>query len=141
MINIIPLLPQMATIGQDIVKCIEGGCTKDEWDKTVDDVYKMAVSIPEVQSVVVLMQITSYVAKVSFPLIEGFINGSSTNDTKKMKSVRNKVSKSVSNQDIAQAQRTVAFFDEVTAKIAKKNKVKIQQPDTSWTGTFFDEVK
>jgi hypothetical protein len=138
MINVLGLLPHMMTIGEDIVKCIEGDCTQEEWDKTVDDVYAMAVSIPQVQGILVIMQIASYVSKVSFPLVDGFINGKTETDTKKMKSARSKVAKTVSKSDVANAQRTVKFFDEVTAKIAKKNKIKLPQPDTSWTENFFE---
>lgn len=141
MINILPLLPHMMTVGQDIVNCIEGDCTQEEWNKAVDSVYNMALSIPQVQGILVIMQIASYVSKVSFPLVDGFINGNPETDSKKMKSVRNKVTKTVTEQDVVRAQRTVKFFDEVTAKIAKKNKVKLAQPDTSWTQNFFDEVK
>lgn len=141
MINIISLLPHVMTIGEDIVKCIEGDCTQEEWNKTVDDLYAMAISIPQVQGILVIMQIASYVSKVSFPLVDGFINGKTEADSKKMKAVRGKVAGTVTAKDIENAQRTVKFFDEVTAKIAKKNKMKLPKPDTSWTATFFEEVK
>lgn len=136
--TILKLIPDIMIIGDDIIKCIEGDCTEAEWNKAVDDMYNMATKIPEVQGILAIFQIASYVAKTSFPFVDGFINTKSETDSKKMKSIRAKVSKTT-NTDLIQAERTVKFFDEVTAKIAKKKNVKLPKPDTSWTESFFEE--
>lgn len=143
MFNIVALLPHFMTIGEDVAACIEGDCTQEEWDKTVDSFYKMCVSVPEVQGVLGIIEIVSMVTKVAFPLVDGVINTKATVNTPKLKMAKKNLKKSVSKEDVAKAQRSMKFFNEVTAKVAAHNGLKNNSPETdvNWTADFFEEYK
>lgn len=143
MFNIVALLPQFMIIGEDVIACIEGDCTQEEWNKTVDDFFKMCVSIPQVQGVLGIIEIVSMVTKVAFPLVDGVINTKATVNTPKLKMAKKNLKKSVSSNDVAKAQRSMKFFNEVTAKVAAHNGLKNNSPETdvNWTADFFEEYK
>jgi hypothetical protein len=141
MFNLITLLPHFMTMGDNIIKCIDGGVTQEEWDKTVDDFFKMCKDIPQVQGVIAIIEIVSMVTKVSFPLVDNLLNNDDASENKpKLKSVRKKIADTVTDDERMKAVRSIKFFDDVMAKIAEANGLINDDRDTSWTETFFDDM-
>jgi len=140
MLNIISLIPHFLTIGEDIIKCIEGGTTQEEWNKTVDDFYNMAKDIPQVQGVLAIIELVSITTKVSFPILDRYLLSDTDENKPKLKSAKKKVAKSLDTEDMLKAQRSMKFFNEVLDKIALDNNVERKPIDTSWTKTFFDDM-
>ena len=69
-LDLLLVLPQLFTVGEDLVACLNGKATQEVWNKTVDDVFTLAKSIPEIQGVIVMNQGLFMFAKVLFPLLD-----------------------------------------------------------------------
>lgn len=142
MFNLIFLLPQMFTVGEDIIKCIDGGTTQEEWDKTVEDMFSLAMSIPALQGYIALMQPILAFAKIAFPMISDVEKYFNNTEKPKMLAARDQITK----QDLIRSYYSVKLMTDVSAKVAKANGV--EEKDLGWeykyyenefnTATFFD---
>lgn len=135
MFNLLFLLPQLFTVGTDIVKCIEGGTTQEEWDKTVEDMYQLAMSIPALQGYIALMQPLIAFSKIAFPLI-GDVNKYVVDDNNsnklKLMSVKNQLTK----EDLIKSYYSVKLLSDVASKVAEANGVELL--DLGWDYKYFD---
>lgn len=144
MFNLIFLLPQLFTVGTDIVKCIDGGTTKEEWDKTVEDMFQLVMSIPALQGYVALMQPLLMFSKIAFPFVESISQqvDDSNPEKPKMLAAKNQFSK----EDLTKMYYSVKLLADVSNKFAEAKGV--EKMDLTWeykyyenifdTGTFFD---
>jgi hypothetical protein len=160
--NLLMVLPQMFTVGADIAACLDGRCTKEEWEKTVDDIVDLAENIPEIKAFIIMNQGLFALAKLAFPLLDQLQESSPDTRTKLMASLSPEVLHQIEtfvkakaelpDGQLKQTKYSVKLMNDAFTKIAAKEpnkyKTKVDFSDDQshvkyWdgefdTGTFFD---
>lgn len=72
-LNLLVILPKVFTIGQDILNCLDGDVTQEDWNKVVDDLGDIALSYPPAAGFVAITQSVINVSKILFPVIESLL--------------------------------------------------------------------
>lgn len=73
LLNLISLIPKIFGFSQDIMACLDGDVTEEDWDKVVKDLGEIALAVPQVAGFVAIVETFMAVAKSAFPLIEYFL--------------------------------------------------------------------
>lgn len=158
--NLIFLIPQIFTVGQDIVDCLDGKVDQATWDRTVEDMYQLAIQIPELKGILAMNQSLFMLAKMVFPFVQqlnGLLHGPEATpqvatlfDDPLMSEIKKFLegTKEMTEQELNRAHNSVKLLFAVSEKIAEKEGVeKIELDNDSVlkyyenkfnTGTFYD---
>lgn len=160
--NLLMVLPQMFTVGADIAACLDGRCTKEEWEKTVDDIVDLAENIPEIKAFIIMNQGLFALAKLAFPLLDQLQEATPDVRKKLMASLSPEIlhqiesfvqaKQALPEGQLKQTKYSVKLmndaFDKIAAKEPGKYKTTVDLPDDQshvkyWTNefdtaTFFD---
>lgn len=132
MFNLLFLLPQIFTVGQDLIDCLDGDVDQKTWDKTVDDVYNLALSVPEIKGFLAMNQSLFMLAKMVFPFVKQLddlfhkakVDGTPETDPLKLEAMKfAAATKEMSKEDLTRAFNTVKLLSQVSDKIAADEKV------------------
>lgn len=158
--NLIFLIPQIFTVGQDIVDCLDGTVDQATWDRTVNDMYELAVQIPELKGILAMNQSLFMLAKMVFPFVQqlnGLLHSSAATpqvatlfDDPLMSEIKKFLegTKEMTDQELNRAHNSVKLLFAVSEKIAKAEGVEKKDLDATPvikyyshefdTGSFFD---
>ena len=146
MFNLLFLIPQISTIGSDIMACLDGNLTEDEYNKLVDDFGNLVLSIPELSGFVAIIQSLLKVARVAFPVIES-IKSATTDPSKpqashRMMAMKAQIDSALTEDDVMRATRSLMLMIDVSKKLAESEAVDADDDaKTDFdTGTFFNNL-
>jgi hypothetical protein len=131
MFNLLFLIPQVFTVGGDIMACLDGQMTEDDYNKLVDDFSNLVLSIPELSGFVAIIQSLLKVAKVAYPLIQT-IQGHGTDKPQlspAMMAIKAKLESDLSEEDIARGGRSLKLMIDVSKKLAASEQVEPEKAD------------
>ena len=134
MFNILFLIPQVFTVGNDVMACLDGHMTQDDYNKLVDDFSNLVLSIPELSGFVAIIQSLLKVAKVAYPLIQT-IQGHDSSDPAKaqlspaMMAMKAKLDTDLTEEDLARGGRSLMLMIDVSKKLAEAEQVQPEKQD------------
>ena len=154
--DLLVLLPKFFVIGQDVMNCLDGKVTEDEWNKIVDDLGDLAMSYPPAQGFVALIQAVSKVSKIMFPVIEQMfvtkptlsvrdIMHGTNNDTGKLMvgAMHAMNMQELTKEEFMRAKNAMMLMDGVAAKISAKTEAAVVNQeevpvDNSWKDSIIN---
>lgn len=161
------LIPQVFTVGKDIVDCLDGDVDQATWNRTVDNVYDLATKVPEIQGIIALNQGLFNLAKIMFPFMMQMLSQVKTekpadlpmkmkvgvNDVKMQGMIDDlakfiQAAKEISEDELVRAYNSVKLLSDVADKMVEEKKVPKKELDDDSivkyyesefnTATFFD---
>lgn len=134
MFNLLFLLPQVMNVGQDIVKCLDGGMTEDEYKRLLNSLADLVEKIPALSGFMAIIQSVLKVARVAFPLIQEIKNIKPAADagTLKMGAAKKEIDKVLTKDDLLRASRSLQLLTDLSSRVATKHGV-TQDPKTKKT--------
>lgn len=126
LLNLLFILPQVFKMGNDIIKCLDGDVTEDEWNAVVQDMYDMSMNIPQLQGFVAIFQVVANIAKASFPIIDNLdsTDENAVNAAVKSLPATTRGGTEMTAADIIRAKNAIDLMNDVALKIKATSEAK-----------------
>lgn len=143
MFNLLFLLPSIFDLGKDIVRCLDGGMTEDEYNSLIDSLSRLIEKVPALAGFMVIIQSVLKVARVSYPMLAEIKSAKPAEaSVLKMGSAKKEIDKILSKDDMIKAGRSIRLLSDLSVKMAVQKGVKVdtKSKKTLDAGKFFSEL-
>lgn len=143
MFNLLFLLPSIFDLGKDIVRCLDGGMTEDEYNSLIDSLSRLIEKVPALAGFMVIIQSVLKVARIAYPMLAEIKSAKPAEaSVLKMGSAKKEIDKLLSKDDMIKAGRSIRLLSDLSVKMADRKGVKVdaKSKKTLDAGKFFSEL-